>query len=33
MRGVRHKVRCEKPLIFMVKDPDLRIIEIEEVIS
>ncbi|AFY68344.1 hypothetical protein Pse7367_0023 [Thalassoporum mexicanum PCC 7367] len=33
MRGVRHKVRCEKPLIFMVKDPDAQIIEIEEVIS
>lgn len=31
--GVKHKVRSEKPLKFLVKDPDGRIIEIAEVVS
>ena len=33
VRGIKHKVRSEKPLNFLVKDPDGQVIEIAEVIS
>ncbi len=33
IRGVKHKIRSDKPLNFLVKDPDGRIIEISEVVG
>ncbi len=30
MRGIRHKIRRDRPLEFLVKDPDANIIEIAE---
>jgi hypothetical protein len=33
VRGIKHKVRSEKPLNFLVKDPDGQVIEIAEVLS
>ena len=33
IKGIKHKVRSEKPLNFLVKDPDGQVIEIAEVIS
>ncbi len=32
-RGVKHKIRSEKPLKFLVKNPDGQVIEIAEVVS
>jgi len=29
LRGLKHKIRSEKPLIFLVKDLEGRVIEIE----
>jgi hypothetical protein len=33
VKGIKHKVRSEKPLNFLVKDPDGQVIEIAEVIG
>ncbi|AFY72882.1 hypothetical protein Syn7502_00748 [Synechococcus sp. PCC 7502] len=33
MRGIKHKIRSEKPLQFLVKDFDDKVIEIAEVVS
>ncbi|MEE3719774.1 VOC family protein [Tumidithrix elongata RA019] len=33
MKGVKHKIRSEKPLKFLVKDPDGQVIEIAEVVT
>ncbi|MBD2149267.1 glyoxalase-like domain protein [Pseudanabaena sp. FACHB-1277] len=33
IKGIKHKIRNEKPLNFLVRDPDGQVIEIAEVIS